>query len=1301
MNESGIYSGSRLIVEKDTILDFVSCLKNNINTNLKKNNNIADIHNNYALYALEMLAFTSAHRAVTDLLHSIDIFDRKNNLVFIDDKAISSSHSGRIVLLPDLAFEQLDLYISHLVSLSNYFFEKNRDLSDKLLLITRPQSKRPLPLFFFLNPDYSILRITPSILQSAIDNYWPLEKNSHRHILSSWLHNNKCPHEFIASQLGHVEKGCSPYGKYSVLQPSYMKKQLLPLLESFMEEYNWNTIPSPLNFYRKSSKKRHPVKKNIPIGPELRQLSRKAKWIHDSLVVDDLIKNFLYRDTYVKEISDEHVYKLENKLKEKAKNGECRILVSLSLFRRKLLSLRRSGIKVKIPGKIARAPDEPTVFHSTVLSNSSRVSSIQNNFISYLDKRCDYKYNYERRLAEITISAIIFGGTHDIKNIKQFITDLPSKVYLIDDLIFIDFLFNPENEESPIRRWFPDPITSSLIAGMALNTDKSKEADSQFVYNCVKCIIDEIEAPEKKYTYRKNRINATLEALKPLINLSKDYWHCRFPGVIRAYTEQLQLSASIPQANLYRLLTGNRAEQISSNKNITDTHKQSYITSTVLRYIPNASYDHPGLFWNRLSNAINLKDIKKKNPKKQKKILEKRIVDIYKIYQHIEDKKKTDNHHETDIEKDTMPSFGSLLCNWIIHLCHNPSRYDYHLKASSISTYISTIGRSLLEQGQYLDPMTLSISGYEDLYRRIVETSTRKNMKYTTDRLKDFHFFLSSVYAIPSDIDWSEVYEGDDDLYIDACIISEKEYLLSLSILLDNSDFDERDRYIHSMILLLGYRFGLRTGEIFRITGGDIIRFNGETIVYVRNSTYGFTKTDNGVRQIPLLGELTPDESRLIDRWLSHINAYSDDFGVAALLSQLGNEREIIHRGSCIERVIGVLRDVTGDSSIRIRHLRHSFASRSFLYVYCPNIPDGSLGKLYTSIAGNIDPNIVRHTLLGPTHVSQRGLYATGVATGHGSPNVGIKHYIHLLDITTHDCITQYSDLYSHKALAYSLQISYGNARQKSRRKDAKQSAWIPDNITLNKLRKINSLKIQDPQAVIAARNIDAKVNHDDFNPADIDKILSLAGIRKTIDGFADYFLLTEEQIKSILIIASKLQIETEFKDFGLPIYLPEDNWITYNFERYKKLDKENSRIYTFLANINVSKDTLSTIDNIISIWKSAFIPGSSYLLFTKRSDLSSYIDSMKKIDVLPNNFIAFLPEENMIWKKIEAEINELGLTVKYRNNLKLAQGPSPDSRIGLILRSGSETRLGYQRTLNRAIFSLACWREFNSSNQI
>jgi len=1286
MSKSNIYTGSRLIVEKNTILDFVSSLKNSINTNLKKNNNIVDIHNNYALYTLQMLVFISAHRAVTDPLHSIDIFDRKSNFIFIDDKAISSSHSGRIVLVPDIAFEQLDLYISHITSLSNYFFETNRDLSDKLLLITRPQSKRPLPLFFFLNPDYSVLRITPSILQSAIDNYWPLEKNSHRHILSSWLHNNKCPHEFISSQLGHIEKGCSPYGKYSVLQPSYMKEQLLPFLEAFMKECSWNTIPSPLNFYRKSNKKRRPVKKNVLIGPELRQLSRKSKWIHDSLVVDDIFKNILNRDTPVKEISDKQVEQLENKLKEKAKNDECRMLVSLSLFRRKLLSLRRSGIKVKIPGKIARASDEPTVFHSNVLSNSSRISSIQNNFISYLDKRYRYKYNYERRLAEITISAIIFGGTHDINIIRQHITDLLSKVYLINDLIFVDFLFNPENEESPVSRWFPDPITSSLITGMALSTNKSKEVDNQLIYNCVKCIIDEVEAPAKNYTYRKNKINATLKALEPLIKLSKDYWHCRFPGVIRAYTERHQLSASIPQANLYRLLTGKRAAQTLLDKKRTDAPKQSNTTSNVLKYIPNDNYDNPGLFWNKLSNAINLDDIKQKQPKKQKKILERRIVDIY---QHISDK------NNTDIEKVTMPSFGSLLCNWVIHLSHNTSRYDHHLKASSISTYISTIGRSLLEQGQYLEPMVLSISGYEDLYRRIVETATRKNMKYTTDRLKDFHFFLSSVYAIPCDLDWSEVYEGDDDLYIDACIVSEKEYLLSLSILLDNTDFNERDRYIHSMILLLGYRFGLRTGEIFRITGGDIIRFNHETIVYVRNSTYGFTKTDNGVRQIPLLGELTLDENRLIDRWLSHINAYSDDFGVAALLSQLGKEREIIHRGSSIERVIGVLRAVTGDSSMRIRHLRHSFASRNFLYVYCPNTPDGNLGKLYTSIAGKIDPNIVRHTLLGPTHVSQRGLYATAVATGHGSPNVGIKHYIHLLDIATHDCVTQYSDHYSHKALAYSLQILYGNARQKTRRKDAKQSAWIPDNITLNKLRSINSLKIQDPQEVIESCNDDSKINDENFSPADIDKLLSLAGIRKTIDGFTDYFLLTEDQIKSILIIASKLQIETEFKDFGLPTYLPEDSWIIYSYERYKKLDKENSRIYTFLANINISKDILPTIDNIIRIWKSTFTPGSSYLLFTKRSDLSSYIDSMKILDVLPSNFDALLPEENILWGKIEAEIKGLGLTVKYRNNLKLAQGLSPDNRIGLILRSGSAPCLGYQRTLNRAIFSLACWREF------
>lgn len=1277
--------GTRLTPQKTYIDKFVLKLRQRCAQSISAaGESLVESHNSLTLYTLQMLIFASGHRAVGDPFHELHCFDLTGSTVLIEDKVVSSSHTTRLAWLPPMAISQLNNYLTHLRSLARHLRSANPTLSNQILAVTDIKLPHPIPLFFFLqgqDEEPECLRIQPSTLKSILGDQWELPLNTNRHLLSTWLHSNGCSSELIDAQLGHVEAGCNPFSGRSPLSADAIGNTLIPLLQRYLFERGWGLVkgveaPRRIPLVQPSPRSKD-LQTTTLFGPQQRAISRETAWRKDAEIVISLVSAAIPVDSS-QPIPDGIVTALQNKLlNEYSENG--RLLIRLSLLRRHLLSLRRKGMEVEIPGRLALMSKEPACFTMDSSKEAGHLLQIRARFITYLSSRFSETPDEERRLAEILVSACVFGAQTSPQFIEALSKGFSKCIYHGKGWGYVDVAATPT---APIRRWFPDNVSWPLVVGYSrLASADLPGPSAENINDYLIEILDIINAPYPKRHPSKLMPHILLEHVA---SLARSYWRFRLPSSIRAYAEGDYACASVPLSNWLRFVSGERGtfrtffgandsvvhinidniQPIRRPEQAAINYKQAkQCWADVTRHLGKPSDSRTGDAIAR-SNA-------------RKKAIETGIISYLKN------------------REGNVPSVVQMVAAWILHLCRSGTTNTSDVRASTVATYARTIGEKLNALAYDVDFLTQTDIAIEEVYRNVLETVSCENRSYVTGRLKEFHAFLVSSYAMPS-LDWSEIVD-DDSLEanaVDAGIVSLPEYYEALETLLSDQMCTRRDQLLRAAILFFAYRFGLRAGEIFRLTISDIILLDGKMIVYVRNSIYGETKSRNGVRQLPLLGALSEAEHVLVKQWLSHIETFSDGDHLASLLSDVASKRCVANRSTCVSAVVEVLRSVTGDPETRLRHLRHTCATRLYLAMFFDETPTGFVGRLYESLWGEITPQSVRSILIGDSRVSRRGLYAMAMYMGHASPDITHRHYVHLADVLLKEWIDKEQISIEDKGLAYTYQTSYANIRQlRSRHGKDAVLAFLSEHFTRKSgipVPELHSTAEQDVPADIASPG------QVDLKPSDIDRLLAIATMRDSIDGLADRFLISEEQVVSVLLSASEIQEKTGYDAFSIPATDQDDFWVFSKGSRQDTLDKESRRVRAFLERIDQTNQL--DLSDAADIWEDSFHPHSNCLLINKRSDLERLLDCLRSVGIPAEDFEAHIPYDlveidHARWDSTQSGLKSLGLSVHKKDRLPLsASRRNADNRIGLILRASTSHELGYQRTLNRVLFITAVW---------
>ena len=1274
------------------IKDFISHLVSNcIAAPVKGREALVTAHNAMALYTLQMLVFATGHRAVSDPFFDLGIFDLQDQSALIEDKVVSASHQARIAWLPPLAIAQFNNYISHLRSLSRYLRHDDSILADQIWAVTEPDYPHPIPLFFFIrdkNENLDWLRIQPSSVEAMFGSAWILPLNTNRHLLSTWLHQKGCPPEVINAQLGHIEAGCSPFSGRSPLAPQAIGSIVIPFLEAYLKEQGWVELaglkaPSRLPICRPPINSKYLIPSAV-FGPQARTFERENILRKDAEAILALIKD-RFSAHPPKIIPDKDIDELQDQIVNGSPDG--RILIRLTLFRRHLIKLKRTGITVKVPGRLALANKEPSYFDCNSSRAASIAQSVRIQFISYLASWNETYPDQERRIAEILISSVLFGAQSSPVFLKALATGLGKCTYRIGENVIVDVA---SSGQSPIRRWMPDEVSLPLILGYWKNIEDYSDAPVPDKINrYLVDILHLINVTQRKIKSRKRMPAKELDCdlLSALFHISRAWWRFRLPGAIRGYAEGENPCASVPLSNWLRLLTEKRGT-LESPANL-PLKSDSYDDIQPIRQLRHDSnYRQAKEFWDEINKALGPQGKNRSGSADARSNAKKSSIESL-VLELLNDSAKV------------FPPVAGLIASWLVHLCRHGTSHKPKLAASSVVKYGRTIGGKLISMAYDVEYLSLPDLMLEEIYRNVLDTASNQNRGYVAARLKEFHSFLVNGYAMP-DVDWSEVV--DDDLLeaeaVDAGIVTLAEYTRALDNLAESADYGERDRLRYFAFLFFAYRFGLRTGEIERLSVSDVILIDREMVVYIRNSFRGETKSENGIRQLPLIGPLNDNEHSLIQRWLLHVETFAEGDALSTLFPKLAGQRDLLDRNSCVRAVAELLRAATGDNQIRLRHLRHTCATRLHLAMMVDEVPTGTLGSIYIALWNDVTPKKIRTILVGDSHLTRRGLFAVALFMGHASPDVTHRHYVHLADILLKEWIDKVPATMDGKALSYAYQTTYENVRQAKSRfgKESSQAALSAHftRQTAIPSPKLGTFTQPDDEANLPRRSQPLPP------PADIDRLLSLATMRDSIDGIADRFLTTVDIVGSVLLSASTLQERTGFTGFAIPQAKSDDYWLPSALERQESLEKESKRVRRFLETIGNTPLDTSEFDAASQIWQNAYHPHLKYLLINRRSELIQLLDALKAFGIPAKDFEALIPEvqeedERAILASVEQWLLSQGLLARRKKRMPNGSSKfSPYNRIGLMLRASQSHQLGYQRTLNRALFITSIWLQLS-----
>ena len=349
-----------------------------------------------------------------------------------------------------------------------------------------------------------------------------------------------------------------------------------------------------------------------------------------------------------------------------------------------------------------------------------------------------------------------------------------------------------------------------------------------------------------------------------------------------------------------------------------------------------------------------------------------------------------------------------------IHLVSNLSASGNRLALSTAKSYLMTAAKTLGGRLGDVSPSELQEEPLEDLYTEILEDAAEekgsKGLKRRIAKvLREFHSFLVRQYHIDSINDRTVLGIGTGLVPVDANLITYDEYAQIHRALPDTL------RRLHPtlpalnklgevarLLFMLAFKCGLRRMEALMLKCNDLAEHHPAELL-IRFSDARRLKTKSSTRKMPLYALLDASELEALRSWkTSRLAEYpgkpaSEVFLFA--IPELGND---VTKQDLIFPVIHTsMRDVAGDPSLRFHHLRHSFASWTFLRLMLSDLND--VPPLFpeqpqTTALLNLSREF-RQQLFGRADPTRRNTYAVASLLGHSGPDVSLEHYIHVCDL--------------------------------------------------------------------------------------------------------------------------------------------------------------------------------------------------------------------------------------------------------------------------------------------------------------
>ncbi len=1238
-------------IDQKELSDFVYQLKAKTVLALKQwNSNPVHAHNALTHYVLAMLKFATGQRPVIDPFCYREDIQAIYNRCLINDKVVSPRHIYRIAPLCPTAVMQLDRYFSHLNRLGSRLrqSEDSKSIALGRLIEQMLYEKKndQIPLFFLLDTMSPPVR---SIEPGEQEQYWhqlsDIPLNYGRAFLATELVSKGIATDVVETLLNHTDGVRHFFGPRSLRSPMSFVSELLPPINDLINDIGFTPIgPKPVDSKHGTppKRKKSPINTsdiqflvNKILGPIQREQDRKARKHKVSRLVDEQIAHLQIKD--LKIITLDLIETLEARVLEASDHhnvssaaARWKLYEILNSWRKKGTSLQGLGHKFKL--FVENSPIKKDNFKELAIYDNLKLK-----FFRHLENKGKENRGgsaqHKPEISELLVSAALCGALVSEDDLLKLSQALPLNAHIEDGIFSV---------EIDHKRWFPDSLTKAFILGV----EKSKNGSSDIatIKGGIKNLLQELG-------YNKS-LKDSLGFLTRIAKAGITYY---YPGFIRSALLQERPCKSFPSSAWVRLL---RNQRLSENSLEDDSRNKQIEDNDWLPNINPGDNENPLLakdFLDEVGTLIKIQiealessDARSLLPAKRK------LAESLLEYQ------------ET---RKSLSLLESLLCGWTWKLCHH-GPIKKNIKLETIKDYFNEIGEPLLALAHYDNFLDLADFEYEEIYFRVLDSN--ESTDSPIGRLFDFHSYLVDSFLVESP-EWGTLFLsaglGPPKKEIDANLITYNEYLKCLERCEEDTSLPDSHRSQYQMLLLLGYHFQLRFGEAIRLQYRDIQTDQDYRNIWVQitNSIYGTTKSLAGVRQVPLLAKLSNIEIKLISRILTLGELGFEEDELRLLLTS-GSARQVIDRGKASRYINSLLRDVSGDPSVRYHHFRHGGFSQLVAAALDSNDPDWQTLQRHTN--GALDHNLIEQ-YLGQFKIKANPLVSIADRAGHATEAISLSSYIHFHDLISKTLLNIGLNDISRNILSYALAESYGTLQQRVNR--------LPKNFTHKAeygVRTSKRITIFEPFSE-ATTSLDKhyadievltpKGNDNKLTPLIIHQILEFfTRRRRQVNQIAIGLSISKEQINEVIELAKAIERESGFHYYNINSFndLPVGGKKGEQVIRFRQ-NRQHIRRISHLLNTyerNLSNNRQDLFSLPVKLGLDAWIRchHNGQLLFVTSSDLSDFIHLLSTIGIEQNVKKTFeRPAEEEIATDINQICKDLDITIISNNRV-----PTPSEKL-------------------------------------
>lgn len=303
------------------------------------------------------------------------------------------------------------------------------------------------------------------------------------------------------------------------------------------------------------------------------------------------------------------------------------------------------------------------------------------------------------------------------------------------------------------------------------------------------------------------------------------------------------------------------------------------------------------------------------------------------------------------------------------------------LAPSTIDHYVRIV-RIHLPSLKFSDLVAIGTQAREEAYRTNIRQQLILQRADHRTAFEGFERSLLRHMEMIDEVDWATIPGRANERHlpkVDANVVDPALYRHVFHSL-DAPSQKHPIALIARALLLVLYRFGLRTGEAWEVTAGSLVlHADQRASLRVRRSKITSRKSGNAIRLVGPI-ELPEDEYMFIKEYKEQRAGDAVRRGrdrATAHLFATRASNSLAHVETAQQLLTEMLRGASGDTHLRPRHLRHSFVSGCFLAGRDP---------LQTS-----EP--VEHSQ------TSSGAWGRTFSTGHASPETGIVSYTHTVEL--------------------------------------------------------------------------------------------------------------------------------------------------------------------------------------------------------------------------------------------------------------------------------------------------------------